>query len=320
MKKPFSGLLAKFAIIFLVFSLLTLCLSGVAAFFSQMQIYENQCKSNVQQVARYLKSLIVSEGEDFITYQNYFSEHFQDMNVPFDFDGYQDAMLAFDTLFQKEYPGMVLGEDIELEDCSKEVQEAYFVYTQEYWIHTFENAEKEFDILYAYYFYYADEVDYNIVTVIDFEREAKDENGELLEELYPPEGHESEYNICLGITVPNPPEKYPIEWRTWDTGMEQNEFQIWDNEFGHNYAYYVPVFINGQRMGVVAVEVGVDSVNQEILSNTIAQMLRIGLVQLFCMFLMLIFINRKYIRKIETLRSDVQKYTQEKDPVIAGEI
>ena len=44
----------------------------------------------------------------------------------------------------------------------------------------------------------------------------------------------------------------------------------WDNAWGHTYAYYTPLSINGTEMGLIGTEIDVATVNHEILRNALS--------------------------------------------------
>ncbi len=303
MNKKKRGLLVKFGIILTVFTIMTVVLGGMATYFSQMESYRRQCETNIRDIGAYLERLILQDKESFAVYQKYYMEHFAEVDIPYDFDNYRTAQAEYEKLFAMHHPGRTFGVDIEFEDMDDEVQKAWFIYYHEYWLLTFEEARAAFHIPYTYYLVPKEDIFY-MVYMIDGERTAKkDSNGKIL---------------YLGDEYLDPLEKYPVQWETWFTGKKLDTSQVWDNEWGHTYAYYTPLIINGKKLGLIGTEVEVKTVNEGILKNTLKQIAVIGVVVTLCVSGMLWFINKRYISKIVRLDEKVKEYAESKDATIAG--
>ncbi len=315
MKNKSGSLLFKFAVLFAIFTVVTLVLSGVMTYLNQMKSYTLQCQDNIQNAGHYLVSLIEQEGDDFITYQDFYVKHYKDMQVPIQFDSYNDSQLEYEKRMAEVYPGKVLGEDIELDELDEESQKAYFKYTQQYWQLTFEHAARDFDMPYAYYCTYYPE-DGDCMYVIDGERTTPNDH---LEEGEEPDPELDKY-MYLGDTYKHNPDEHKIEWLTFTTGKEQHQFMTWDNAWGHTYSYYTPLILGEKTMGFVGTEIDVAKVNRGILLNTLEQTVGIGAVLILCVLVMLFYINRQYISKIVRLSDNVRTYSQKKDAAIAREI
>ena len=319
MKKRTDSLIFKFAIIFIIFAVVTLLLSGITTYINQMSSYKQQCQEVIRNAGHYLVSLMENEGEDFVTYQKYYEEHYKDIKVPIEFDSYLPAQERFETQMAKKYPGKVLGKNIKLDQLDAETQKAYFIYTQEYWQLTFEHAAQEFEMPYAYYnVYYPGK--YDCMYLIDGERTTPNDH---LEEGEEPNPEDDKY-MYLGDTyehnIEEQPEKYMLEWKTYTSGQEQNDFQVWNNAWGHTYAYYTPLTINGEILGFVGTEIEVAKINRGILVNTLIQTAGIGAVLVICSLFVLVYINRQYVSKIVHLSDSVRQYSQNKDVGIARQI
>ena len=112
---------------------------------------------------------------------------------------------------------------------------------------------------------------------------------------------------------PNPREKYPFLWQTWDAGKALDGYQEWNNEFGHTYAYYTPIVIDGQKLGIVAAEIEVDRVNKEILSNSLMQILLVCVILFLGLIISVTLINSRYISRLSRIDSAVRGYTLNHD-------
>ena len=105
------GLLLRFGMIFLVFTVVTLLIAGGTTYVNQTRIYQEQQEKNLQNIAEYLSIVLQTDSMDFAAYQRFFLQHSQEMRVPVNFG---DAELAaskerFESLFAETYPGRVPG-------------------------------------------------------------------------------------------------------------------------------------------------------------------------------------------------------------------
>ena len=298
------GLKIKIGIIFLFFILVTIIATGIATFLNQTQIYEEQLEQTLQDLSAYLAENINADGYDFALYQEYFSEHCQEMDIPADF-AEQDALEArqnFERLFADTYPGKVLGEDIEFDELSSEVQNAYAIYNHEYYLLLFEKANEVFGLTYTYYFAPTGE-GVDVRFILDPTRETKDG-----------------INIDLGMVVDEDPEAHEKIWEAWNTGEAPSGYEMYDNEYGKTYAWYYPLYVGGNKLGLIATEVEVSEYNNTVAVNTFRHMLTMAVILSLTSALALILIDQKYIRKIIHLTQMVEKYSNDKDAGIAEDI
>ncbi len=301
--KSTDSLLFKFAIIFTIFTVVTIIFCGVATYILQTRIYKEQVENKVRNIADYLQVLIKADGNEFIDYQSYLLEHKDEILIPFDYDGnYLPAKEKFEELFARQYPGKTLWEDISFNELSEEVKNAYVVYTHEYWLYVFESATEAFDVKYTYYILPAQEPSH-MYYIIDPIREENLVGGKSY--------------ISLALNSYEDSEKYPVMWETLEKEVALHSYDIFDNQYGYNYAFYSPLFIGGQKQGLICVEVEIQKVNKEILKNSIFLTLGIGFILAIGVVILLIFIEKRYISKLEKLVSSVQQYTKSKDPDIA---
>ena len=254
MRKKTDSLVFKTGIIFLIFTILTLVFSAFSTYYNQQNIYKIQCEENIRNIGEYLARLIQERGDEFITYQDYYLSHYKDINIPYDFTEYHTAKRKFQDEFRKAYPDMTYGVDVQFDELSDELQELWFICTHEYWLLAFEQAREAFDIPYSYYLYVKEDT-FTVVYMIDGERTVKEVNGEQY--------------LYLGDEYYDDPTIYDFEWDTWFSGKTLDGYQIWDNEWGHTYAYYTPLYINGHKLGLIGTEIEVDKMNREIIRNTV---------------------------------------------------
>lgn len=305
-----DGLLFRFSLLFATFTIVTLLFSGIATYVTQTKAYKAQCVENIRNVGEYLEALIQDSKEEFISYQNYYMEHFAEADIPYDFTEFITAQREYETILATSNSQEESKPHLDFEDFTDDVKKAYFKYIHEYWLLTFEHAREAFSLPYTYYLVPKDDI-YHMVYMIDGERTHKGPNGEKADEgelLY------------LGDEYYNNPEEYRVEWKTWFTGEPQDEFEVWDNAWGYTYAYYIPLIINGQKLGLIGTEIEVEKVNKDILllSCKISILTSLGLIT--CIILVLFIINHCYIKKISLLEAQMLEYAEEKDPEIAIKI
>ena len=305
MRKKSDSLVFKIAVIFLVFTLLTMGFSTFSTYYNQVNIYKAQCEETIRSIGEYLALLIESRGNDFMIYQEYYMNHFEEVDIPYDFDEYLTAKEAFDKEFSVTYPGKTLGVDVEFKDMPDYLQKLWFIYTHEYWLLTFEDAREAFDIPYSYYLYIKEDI-FNVVYLIDGERTAKEINGENY--------------LYLGDEYYNDPNVYDFEWDTWFTGKALEGYQLWNNAWGHTYAYYTPLYINGHKLGLIGTEIDVDKVNRVIVANTIKHCIGLAGVLIVCEAILLWVLNKLYFSKLRILENRVEAFSRSKDIKIAEEI
>lgn len=310
MIKHKDRLLFKFALLFIVFTAVAMFLSGITTFIYQTNSYKKSTLENLRNVADYLELLIQESGDDFISYQKYYMEHFAEAKVPFDFTEYNTAHRKCEQILADSGIKLKEGEIFNFENFPEEVKMAYFTYVHEYWILTFENARKAFNLPYTYYLVPKEKI-FNMVYMIDGERTPKNIFGE--------KSLRGDY-LYLGDEYHDSYESTPVQWDTWISGERQEKFQIWNNKWGHTYAYYVPVFVKGQKLGLIGAEIQVEAVNKEILKNTLSQISCVGAVLVFCITLMLLYIRKQYILKLVRLEANLRDYSNQKNPEIALKI
>ncbi len=308
MGKCTDSLLFRFGLIFMVFTFAMLIMSGIATYACQNKAYKLEREKSIQEVATYLENILLRDGEDFVWYLDYFLAHSDTLLIPMDFGQpeIEASRNHYEKLFAQKYPGKVLGSDISFEELSDDVKEAYTVYKHEYYLDKFEQARESFHLIYTYFL--VPQPEEQVTYALDALREAREE--EVDGKKY----------IELAITVENPVEEHPKEWEAWNTGKRPKGYDTFDNEYGKTYAFYTPVIIHGRKLGIIGVEVAIALVNQTILRNTIRQMCGIGGILILCVAVLLFFIYKHYIAKLEHLQRNIGDYTQRKDAPIATEI
>lgn len=291
-KRGVKSLSFKFMVMFIIFTIITLAFSGIVTYISQNNIYKEQCQTKIRNICEYLCTLMEEEGEETVAYQKYYLKHFQEMNIRCDATEYRSYKKKFTDLFQKKYQDKVLGREVQIEELDEELQQAYYTYKHIYWLLIYEKAREAYDIPYTYYLVPSGEADL-VTYMIDAVREVREKDKEY---------------IALGLMYPQEAERHKYMWEAWNTGKSPAGYDVYDNEYGHTYAYYVPLVIQGATMGVVAAEVDVATVNHDILMNTLKQLIMIVGVMVACVICLIYFINQRYIARIVRMANYVNDY------------
>lgn len=73
--KKTDTLLFKFAAVFVVFTVITLTVSGLATFKTQTEDYREQCGQNIKNIGRYLADTMAANSEEVINYRSFFLDN-----------------------------------------------------------------------------------------------------------------------------------------------------------------------------------------------------------------------------------------------------
>ena len=96
--KVANSLLFKILFIFALFTIITIGFSGVNTYVTQMHLYKSQCLDNLRNIVDYLELLIKDSGDEFIDYQEYYMQHYKEIDIPYDFTEYRSAHHDFQAL------------------------------------------------------------------------------------------------------------------------------------------------------------------------------------------------------------------------------
>ena len=152
MIKRTNSLLFKIGMIFIVFTIGVLLMSGISTYYNQTEADRKDYQEEIKKIAVHLGKLMQSSSVDFENYQTFFVEHHEDIRVPYNYAGdYRPEKEKFESLFAGKYPGKTLNKDIDFSELAYDVQLAFATYYYEYWLNVFEKTRDTFHISYAYY-------------------------------------------------------------------------------------------------------------------------------------------------------------------------
>ena len=286
--------------------IVTLTVSGIMTYANQKLIFQEQQEAKLQNIAGYLGAVLQADGSGFSLYQKYFMEHCHEMDIPVALTDKeaQAAREAYEALFAAQYPGKTLGVDIGFDELSPEVQNAFAICRHERYLLLFEKAQEAFGLIYASYIVPTDEAPH-MRYVLDALREGREAAPEYID---------------LGITVLEPLEQHRKMWEAWNTGVVPSGYDTYDNEYGKTYAWYAPLIIDGEKLGLIAAAVEISDYNHTIAMNTIRQLASVALVLLVALSLTLLLINRLVIARLKGLSEHVGRFAQSRDASIMEEI
>ena len=286
-------LIGQYAYLISVFAITTIVVAAIVTYFAQMNQYRDVCRNRIMEVGDYLTGLILEDPEDFVSYKEYYEEHYKDIRIPCDFTESNTAKDAFYSAFNKEYPGKTFRADVKPEEMSEELQNLYYTYRQEYWLLTFEQARTSFNLPYTY-FLLVDDKTYYTTYMIDGERTEDTEHPGYL---------------YMGDSYYEEPGDHQLLWNTWYNATKYDDVYEWDNEWGNTYSYYTPLVINNECIGLVVTEINVSDVNGMILRSTIFLILQLGILLVVLTLLLLYIINRNHIRRINHLSDQINEFS-----------
>ena len=301
--KRISGLLVRFALIFLLFMVITIGITAAATYMIQHNSYKNQQESRIKEVTKCLEGIIEADGDEFRIMQRYFLSNHKKVIIPFDFDGnYLPARNKWERIFSEQYPGEVFEKTIRFDDLNEEAKNAFATYKYEQWLSIFEKFNETFGTEYVYYLVPTDTPP-NMFYIFDGLRTEKVVDGESI----------MEFDFFVKV----PEKDYPKLWETYRTGRSPDGYDSYNNQYGKTYGYYTPLYVNGEMLGIVCADINVDTVNESIVAHTIKLIINMALIMSICMLSMLWFINHHYILRINMMENYMNEYAENKDVSMA---
>lgn len=286
-------LIRQFAYLISIFVVVTIAVSALVTYFSQVKQYKALSEDRLQAVDDYLIGLIMENPDDFLAYVAYYKENYKDIRIPLDFTESSSARDEFFTAFRKEYPGGSFRIDVMPEELTGDLKNLYFIWRHEYWTLLFEEARLAFDLPYTY-FLLPDSSTYYVTYMID---------GERTEDPKHP-GY-----LYMGDSYYNEPETHKLLWDTWRNGIRYDAIYEWNNEWGHTYSCYTPLMIDGKCVGLVVSEVNADTMEGMIRKSTCLLVLQLGVILIILTAILLFFINKKHISRINHLSEQIDDFS-----------
>ena len=305
MKKR-STLLFRLTFIFATFGIIIFAMSMLATYFIQMSTYKKTSMDRVKKADQYIVSMLLDDKEDVKEYAKFFRDHYDEIRVePIEFDEFISSRNEFYKAFAERFPGQGFGTDIKTADLPYDLKLLYYSYYHKYWEITFEDAAAELDVAYSY-FLLADPETKQLIYLIDPIREPNEEDGTKL-------------NLGWNDIYDEP--EYDSVWTVYEAGVPlDDELVIFDNEYGHTYAYYYPLIIDGEKIGLIVSEIDIDGLNKDILNRSLTLGIWVAIIFVLCEMIMLFLVNKLYISKLHFLIEEIGRFGSSRDAEIVDEI
>ncbi len=293
----------KFSLIFLAFTVLILAWMAFSVYGQQKNFFEKKTEEDARRVSAYLSEEIERDGELFLQHMAYMRDHRDEIVIPVDFTECGPARNDFEKAFQAAFPGKVFGVDVSFEQLPDQLKKSLCTYLQEYWLLLFERVRDSFHMSCCCYMVPTGDGDY-VEYVIDAERRAEEtaDGGKKLHLLALRE--ESRESI-------------PVMWATWDSGEPQSGHDVFSNEYGNTYGYYLPLRVNDRTRGVICVDVDLTEMHAAVRNNTLTLGGLIAGGMMILMLLLIWLLNRQYVFRVLGLQKLVREYAGDKDPSVA---
>ncbi|MCR5604054.1 MAG: PP2C family protein-serine/threonine phosphatase [Lachnospiraceae bacterium] len=299
------SLVTIFIIMFAIFGALTVIMNLVYTYVVQSRVYHQQCADRLTSINNYMKVLIDRDGDDFYDLRMYFEDHKDEILIPLDYAGDPEIKgREFYRHFEEKHPGMVYGEDIQFNELEDDLKLLYAEYTYEYWLTIFEDIRDSFGLEYTF-FIYPTEIP-KMCYMIDIFRDEKVVDGKSY--------------ISLGIEVEEDPQKHKRMWEAWNTGKPSSGFDVFNNEHGYTYTYYVPIIKDGEQIGLACAGISVEQVTSSIINTVVSQLAGSFIVLIIGLIIISRFIRKGFLVRLVRLERSVAQYTELKDDKISEEI
>ena len=303
-----KSLAFKFGVIFSVFAVLMIVISGVMTYLSQTEAYHEECRKRLEQITANIIHRIDDEGIEFKFLKDYFVEHKDEIELSKNFAEHQlVARDAFYEYMEEHYPEETLKYDPDFDVLDEEGKLRYVTWRMEYWFAVFFEAADDFGLGYVYFLYPTDEAGYKVCYMFDatLGTRVTDDGKEVL---------------YLGDEVVEDPETHKYMWQSWKAGRSIDGFDISDNEYGYMYSYSAPVVINGEKIGLICADLDVERVKSTIMANVAAQMGVLAIILVLSILLLYGFVRTNVLKRVILLERNVKDYSENKDASLSGKI
>lgn len=297
----------KFTIFLTCFTAVTLALTSLLSYINQTHIYQSQHEERIQYLTSYIEKSVLNHGEDFLRMREYLVAHHDELEEPAHFhkNPAEQSRLFYEGLLAKNHPGKTLGLNIQFDELAEEVKSAYALYYYEYFRLMLENSNEAFHLAYSCYIFPLDDGGGSKWLALGAGKaENEKSSGLFLFDNTP----DSEDNACKFLS------------EAWATAKSPGGHGIYDNGRRKVHAYYSPLLINGEKLGLIAFGVEIDNVNKKIAKATLRQTLMTGAVLVALTVLHLLLIRFHHIRRLIKIQNVIDRFALEKDSELAEEL
>ena len=306
-KQRKNHLLLEFAIIFIIFFLVTAGSSLTITYIHQSEIYYQDNAEDLRRINRYLVSAMQADGAELYDLVEYFKGHQEELKIPFHYpdsaNGYEEV---FRRTFSSKFPGKVFGKDISFSQLDDETKLAFARWKYLYWLLAFDHTRESYGLDYVYFIYPTPGKEDTMCYMFDGFKEEKIIDGESC--------------LVVGFDAFQDRKLHKRMWMAWENGEDSNKMDVLDNEFGHVYSHSSPVFYQGEKLGLITTELSVGYVEGEVRQVVFHLALIFAVVLLVGMALLLLMVRSVVLKRISLLDSFVERYKTDKDSALASTI
>ena len=297
----------RLTVFLVILVIVVLLINSFAVYQNRRDSYKDQNIQNMKQVGFHLRDELELEGNTFVAFRDYMLKNSLNVFIPYDFDRdfVASAKVDFDRAFSEQYPGKSFGRDVSFDELDDDLKILFCTYYQSKWFIEFEEVRDDFNIPNAY-FMYPNGDGTHVIYVFDAERLYEGDEGDNRLHLF--DDYEESYEDC------------PCLFDTWRSGKLLDEYDVFDNEYGRSYSYYIPLYIEAEKAGVIGVDLDTDYVNANLIGESIALSLVSGVILALGLFICVFFIHRTIVSRIVLLSQNVGVYKRMKDGAVADDI
>lgn len=303
----FDGLIWKVSRVFVCCFILFSLANTMFAFVFQLFLSFDSITEHLESIGKNLQSIEEKDDDEFRILVEYFKANQDKIEVAADFEKHlPESKEAFETAFSEAFPGQVYGRDVEFEELDDNLQLLWANWTMEYWFTIFKSTTDDFNLSYTY-FVYPTEEEYKVCYMFDptYYTEVTEDGREILK---------------LGDVVYEDPSIHMGMWKTVETGKTSGILDSLDNEYGNVYTYCVPMYSEGEFVGLICLEISVDDLSQRVLTNTWVQLVADTVLLFFVMVIIIFSLFNRVIKRIRKLEKEIITYSESKDVSVANQI
>ena len=213
---------------------------------------------------------------------------------------------AFDRAFAEKYLGKSFGREVRFDELTDDLKHLFATYYCEYTTILFEQFRESFNLPYTYFVVPTGNGD-DSMYIVGAER-------------FTETGPDEKERLMICDTVPESHTNNPIMWKVWETGRRIDSIDEFNGEYGVTISYYVPLYLNGEKAGIIGVDADIETVNRDMMYDTAPIIVGTLAILMLCTFLLLGYIDITYISKLGDLQDNVKAYTETKNADIANKI
>ncbi len=303
-QKWYNSIVFRLSALFFLIAVVVIVVCGIGILKVQTAAYEDQSMTRMRHMGTMLRDEIMEDGETFKACQKYMLDHSLEIFIPYDFnqDFVEEAELAFNRAFMEAYPGKLFRTDVTFDKLNEDLKHLFCTYYHAKWFLHFEEMRDWYEVPYVYYVYPSG-MGTHVIYICDTER------------IY--EGDEADNRLHLYDDFEEEADEMPWLFNTWKEGEMLTGMDSFDNEYGRTYSYYVPVYLENEKTGLVCVDMDIDFVHSNITKNVINLVTLSGIIMVLGLALLAFIINTRYLSKLKKISGNIRDYSENRNVLTA---